>query len=880
MKKTIFKLLTFTALVVTSLEGFAQYIEQTENNDFFRVAIHSEAPEQLIVRKKGNIVEIKTLDVALFEKIAEEFKKSAVNKKYFSDVKAIEPNSESNVPAIQITLAQNSVELFSFYKDREKKKVIDFWIDADSLESKEAAVSPVIPKAPVVKKAAVKPAAKKVEIAKVERIEVPVEEKEYKDFRYGSSFVWDYAPLSPRIVKPLNLERKTPEYFYPIKDRDFKKNDKEAHLQLAVNLYNKKKWGLMYKSIVLFQKKYGDEEEIDFIEYLKANAILREELEKGKTKPVKMAISMFQNIVSRTKDYDMRKGVSKYLLAYYFHNGEYVQALDLSKKLYVDSKENFDYEQSDTAAEYILFSLAQLNQIEQVKQLVREKTIVKLLPKQVLMAYEMFSMLKLGEVEETAKFYESVEKTLTKPRHEAILYNAAEAYFRLGNYDKAIRVYDDFLAEHSYHIKSSEARLRIALAYDLLERDPKKVEELYKNAINRSQTPDISYEARIRYVGLKSIRKNKLTDADKEIRVFLDNDNIDKLDKDLKKLLWLTRLRIFIKDQKFEEALTFLSALPLKTMKEEERRVYEADGAEIVYGIIEQNYRASEYAKAYRAFEIYKDTYVNKVATDPYLNYIVAKSLLKLKFNDQFEKFTTHLKTLKDEEYKTFPIWIERNERFKIVDVVGELTLLKDIQNGNWNDAQKLLKTVSLSNEPKKHYFNGLINYHLKNFSKAEEDFEKYMTSTGPRVVSEPIEVAELLKSYTDSIYEQGKGEKFKKVAKALLEDTVSLKDSNTYVQGVRERLQYQYIEMVGAELKPDFVSFSKDITAFKKDYPSSQYLGRINYLQGMRLVKEGKVKEGKEIFEEILKDSKSSEYLKEMVRAELSLLMIKERKV
>ncbi|EQC45909.1 hypothetical protein M899_1283 [Bacteriovorax sp. BSW11_IV] len=880
MNKTIFKLLTFTCLFAPCRAGFAQYIEQTENNDFFRLAIHSEAPEQLIVRKKGSTVEIKTLNMELFDKIVEDMKKISLNKKYFSNFNVLEPNSESNVPSIVINLSQSSVELFSFYKDREKKKVIDFWIDADAVGTKEAATAPAQVAKAEPKKVVVKTAVKKEAPVQSQKIAIPSNNDDFKDFRYGASFIWDYEPLSPRIVKPLNLERKTPEYFYPIKERDFKKSEKEAHLQLAINLYNKKKWGLMYKSITLFQKKYGDEEQIDLIEYLKANAILREELEKGKTKPVKMAISMFQNIVSRTKDYDMRKGVSKYLLAYYFENKEYVQSLDLAKKLYVDSKENFDYEQSDSAAEYILFSLANLNQVEQVKQLVSEKTIQKLLPKQVLMAYEMFSMMKLGEVEETIKYFEKVEKTLTKPRHEAILYNAAEAYFRMGNYDKAVRLYDDFLAEHSYHIKSSEARLRIALSYDLLERDPYKVEELYKNAINRSQIPDISYEARIRYVGHRSVRKKKIDNSDREIRVFLDNDNIEKLDKDLKKLLWLTRLRIFIKDQKFEEALSFLSALPLKTMKEEERRVYEADGAEIVYGIIEHNFKASEYAKSFRAYEIYKDTYVNKVATDPYLNYIVAKSLLKLKLTDQFEKFMTHLRTLKDEEQKTFPIWVERNELFKINDVIGELTLLKNLQMGEWDEAEKSLAKVTLSNELKKFYFSGLIDYNLKKYASAEEAFEKYMTAPGARIATEPIEVAELLKAYTDSIYEQGKSEKFKKVARALLDDTESLKGSNTYVQGVRERLQYLYLEMTGAELKPDFVTFSKDITAFKKDYPSSQYQGRINYLQGMMFVKEGKFKEGRLVFEEILKDSESSEYLKEMVRAELSLLQIKERKI
>ena len=45
-------------------------------------------------------------------------------------------------------------------------------------------------------------------------------DKSYRDFRYGAPFVWDYSPMIPIPEKIINIERKTPDYFYKIKDRE------------------------------------------------------------------------------------------------------------------------------------------------------------------------------------------------------------------------------------------------------------------------------------------------------------------------------------------------------------------------------------------------------------------------------------------------------------------------------------------------------------------------------------------------------------------------------------------------------------------------------------------------------------------------------------
>lgn len=51
------------------------------------------------------------------------------------------------------------------------------------------------------------------------------------------------------------------------------------------------------------------------------------------------------------------------------------------------------------------------------------------------------------------------------------------------------------------------ARLRLALGYELLDRDAAETLVLYRNAIDRSTDPAARYEAKLRYVAPKSCQK-------------------------------------------------------------------------------------------------------------------------------------------------------------------------------------------------------------------------------------------------------------------------------------------------------------------------------------------------------------------------------------
>jgi len=876
------KLKTLTLIAfLTILNVKAGIIVQEKGSTHLRWNIF--APKDLVqIHKNKDTVQFKTLNTELYIKLEQAIKEIDPDGKYITSIKTVGPSEMSNSSKVEVKLKSENVELFSFYKDRDKKLVVDFWTEESSESAPVANVSK--PVAKPVKKAAKKKvvAAKPAKNVIVQKSVNPKMNSPYRDFRYGASFIWDYSPLAPTLKKIINLDRKTPEYFYKVGNRDVSKSEAQAHMQLTINLFRKKKWGLMYKSIKLFNKKYGEETEFDTNEFMKANAILRENFSKGNTEPVKMSISMFENILLKSKNYELRSGIYKYLIPYYIQANDHIKSLELTKKYYVDSKENHDYEESNFAAEGILYNLAKLKQIDKVQELLKEKTIQKILPKQVMLAYEMYTYLSLEESEKVIKLYEKNEKSLVKPVHPVILYNVAEAYFRNSNYSKAAKVYDNFIKDYSFHSKSSEARIRIAQCWEIQEKNFDETIELYKNAINRSQNSEIGFEARIRYVALRNLRKKKVNDSDREVKVFLTSgiDNV-RIESDLKKLLWQVRLRTFIVEKKYDEALAYLNALPLKSMIPTDRRVFESDGAEIVYGVIEKSFEEGIYANVIKAWDIYKDQYVDKVANDPQMNFLVANAYIRLGLIDGFDELYEKFSKSKYDISKTFPIWVERKNSADTKTLLSELQVIRNLKLKNWSVVGKELNTLrnEKANIDKLEYYQGLLSYHTGDWKKGADSFEKFLSSGKDSSITDPKEIAELVKAYTDCLYELGDTKKYQKVASALLSDTRGLKKKNEYMDSVREKVSYLNIELLaGDEKDASFMLMESKIKRFKEEFSKSIYLGRVNYLLGLALLNNKKNDEGREILEKLISEDGIDEHIKNLARSELSMLKIKER--
>lgn len=839
------------------------------------------ARDQLYIEKIGNVIGIKTLNKDLFENLKTEMTKSQIPSKYIKGVTVAPVDPKTAVSTLNIELKDDSVEIFNFYRDRESKYVIDFWVDTDSTTETSASIEKAPPapqKLPPVTKAPAKKPVVKASPKVVEK-KVEVRQSDYRDYRYGAPFVWDYAPLIPEVKKAIELGSKTPEFFYPIQNRKYETGDKEAHLQLAVNLYRKDKFGLMYKSLKLFAQKYGAETESTFIEYLKANAILKDNLLKGNEEPIKMGISMLATIAKKSNNYEMRRGIHKYLLTYYLSKNDFVNGLEAAKYFYVDTKENYDYEESPYALEMILYNLSELGQFDKIAELVEDKTVVKIVSGQTLIAYKMFTALKLGDTKKVIQIYEIAKPGLAKPVHAAILYNGAEAYFREAKYDQAIALYDDFLVTHSYMGQAGEARLRIALAYDLQAKDESKVLELYKNAIDRSQNRETSFEARIRYVAFRTIRKYNPDASDLETRVFLENDNRtgNTFSKDLQKLLWIVRLRTFIVDKKYQEAMAYLKSIPLTSFKVEEKRVFEGDGSEIVYGMIQSFFAKGDYANVIKAWEVYKDQYVTKVALDPMMNFLVGKSYLKLGLFKGFDRLFTSFKERGAAPTRTYPIWVSRTNEDDQKELFNELDLARHLQLKNFDVAEKIVN--ALPEMPRKYYYLGLIQNNRQKYDEATKNFERFLTSETKLDLLDEREVADMLEAYAEGLYNLNDTEKFIKVATALLEDTNRLGSSDKYVQSIREKIAYLRLESMASKRddKTNLI-LEANLQKFMSEFPESNYRGRIQYLYGTTMLLNDKVDQAKEVFTKIIDDKDITPAIKEMARSELSLLKIKAR--
>lgn len=871
-------------------EGRGEVLSPEKFNTHLRWNIYVPQDKLVIEKRLGKLL-FKSLDTKIIDDLKKDLEATKSENPYLTNFTYLSPEEAGGSPVIQINLKTDNVEAFSFYRDSENKYIVDFWIDEAAPVN---APQPIISRADEPAKKSLKKVVvkKEIEAQKIEIKKVGEDKSEkgfdknlagYRDFRYGAAFFWDYKALMPKFDQGINIERKAPDFLYPIKDREFQKDEKEAHLQLSTNLYRKAKYGLMYKSIKLYEQKYGNDANTDLNEYLKANAILMENLKNGNSEPEKMAISMLEGIAERTKNYDMAKAILKYSIAYYMSKNENIKSLTYCKKLYVKSKENFDYEESKIAAEGILNSLAALNQADQISDLLSEKTIQKLLGEQTRISYYIFVNLNLGKIDEVIRTWEEKSKNFQGAIDATILFNVAESYFRRGKYENALKLYDRFNADYSFYTESAKARLRMALIFEIIEKPVKETLALYKYAIDRSQDLNVRYEAQIRYAALRTIRNLNPSKEDLESRVFLKNPfPTNKLvDVNLKKLLWLVRLRTFIVSEEYRKALTYLRVIPQTSMKPFEARVFEADGAEVIYGLLKEYYLKADYPEVIRVWEVYKEKFIDKVALDPEANYIVAKSYLNMGLVDGFDRILTEFETFKEQPEKTFPNWIERSKYRDLSLLLVELQLSRNIRNKNWNDANANVRSIEAKQPGNNriNYYDGIIAFQQKKYKEAITSLEKYFVAKNDNDLFDSVEVAELLRAYTDSIYESGDLNRFIKVSKALLSDTNSLNDGTAYMNSIRERIHYLLIESIAATGDKSF-ELEGEIKKFKSYFKKSLYQGRMNYLLAMALLGLDRVVEGQQMLNQIVKDETVSDYIKELARSELSFLKLKERKI
>lgn len=888
-----------TALALT-ISVFQTSLADTFNQEVFKTHLRWNiiAPrDQVFITKKDQVLTVETLNLQLFEKLVYDFGKITADQIYIKEMKFSQENFPAKPASITIQLKDQSIELFSFYRDVDRKYILDFWINKDLVTERTAALSKPLP-LPEVKKSPLKKVAapeKKILAPRLESKILPIVEvtkpitqdvsknnPDYRDFRYGASFVWDYLPMVPNLEKDVNLASKIPDSLYPIKDREFLGDEKEAHLQLSINFYRKDKFGLMNKSIDLYKKKYGTDKNSIWNEYLKANALLRGNIAKPNKGITQSALNILSNIVGKTDNYELKAAIYRYSLQYSLDNNDYVKALQTAKEFFVEARSDFDQDFVIYSAQAILYSLAQLKQVDKIEEFLSDKKLMSILPAQIGMAYSSYAMLSKNQSQPLVKKYQQIAKSLTKPIHPAILYNVAEALFREADFEQSLKLFDEFASEYSYTLSAPYARVRIGLIYEILDRPIDQTLTLYKNAIDRSTLAEPRYEAKVRYVALRTARRIKPNPLDKESIVFLEQspDEAKILDTNLKKILWVTRLRSFINDQDYDKALSYLTTIPLDALKPAERRVFEGDGAEIVFGLIQKSYLEEKYAKAVKVWEVYKDKYESQVAKAPYMNFVICDSFLKLGLYKSFDRAYDSFKAVRNEEERLFPQWVDRVKSTKLTEMVEELNLIKLVASKDWEKAGLLLATfpVSLRDSINYSYYSGVINYHQKKYNPAIGDFEKVLIKQNPENQLTPRQTADLLMSYVESLYQLKDEDRFKSVVRALAQDIG--KSKSAPILNVAERVQYLLIETLAGDEKPNYSELSEMTKSFREKFQKSPYTPRISYIYGLSLVKSERVNEGKDVLTTLMNDKSSPSHIKEMCRSELTSLELSNRKL
>jgi tetratricopeptide (TPR) repeat protein len=887
----IVTLMAFCTLSVASGKTF-QHIQQA---DYDRLEFKYPKEQLLIEQMPGKIV-LKTLNALVFKEIkqsledlGDDFYKA---QKFFE--KPLFMQDQNQTYSIEFKLKSEKYEVFSFYRESEKMMVLDFWGEANtppsSFDKKEQKkIAKDLKKESEGKKSEKvnTPIAPIRKLSSVNLEKIQIAEKNvpgFRDYRYGASFIWDYAPVLPPLNALINIEFKTAEDFYPLNFQEIEDKKKNEHLKLIFKLYKEEKWGLMYKSIKLFDQKYSSHIYYDDFDFMKANALVRGNLSKREVGPIKMAMSLYDNIALRTQNYLLKSGILKYLISYYQKMNDNVKTLEYAKRLYSETKVNLDLEDAAIAASFMMQSLALLGHDEGIIELTKDSLFYKLVARDKVLTYTTYVLL--GRQKNTIVI-ENIEKflkdfSIEKKIDAEIYFNYAEALFREAKYEKALFYFDKIIKDYSFHPASHKAFNRLGLIYEILAKDPVQNIFLYKQAINRIQDPYLQLESRIRLVGLNYVRRLERKKEDLESIFFLDNIPDLKAHPQLQKLLWLVRLRSMIVDKNFSEAYGYLSAINLASLSPLEVRVFDGDGAEVVAGLIMDKYKSGDFAEAIKIFDKNKTKYLEKVAKDPYLHYLIAKSYLILGLYDLSEEAMSDVKSLEAYKKRTYPVWIERKEHGQVL--FDDLSIARNIKLKNFEQAKEgLLKLREqyqndLKVEPPQIYalYMAQIWHSEKKYEEAISEIEKYLSKSS-ELLENTKEVASSLEIYTDSLIQLKNWDKYFEVLAALLQD-VEAKSNRPEIGLILERALFVGMEK-SIELSKHTKNFPALYDVFSKIFPENKrYKDRIEFFSAKYSLIMGDQKKAQATLGKIIDNKEYSDYVKSLARSELSLLEIKNK--
>ncbi len=745
--------------------------------------------------------------------------------------------SHINENKIRFNLNDKSWEFFGFSKPGVTNRyILDFWKKKTKASKKLKVSRSLLSDSLKIKKSGQKKrlvkSNKRTNVVK--KINNKVKHNPDLDFRYGSLFFWNLEPLSPEIKMSFNYRRKTPDQIIKLNEREVEKSDEEAHLQLTLNLFKSMKWGLMYKSIDLFNQKYPQTKNNDFNEFLKLNSLIKERYINGKTFPTKEIVKRLDLFTQTSQNAKFNMAIYEYLLSYHIDKKNIEDILKTATSLYVLSKKNYFPEKMTKSLELVIHALSIKGDVDKISKLLKDNEVHKFLSKHKIREFDTYTKLRRNKSEELVSEYERSKKGIVGNLPRTLLYNLGEAYFRQGNYKKSIKLYDKFLKNHSKDISASKARLRIALCYELLGKDLNLVSKLYRNAIDRGSDVLDRFEASIRYVGVALLRKKDRISYS-EAESFL---NIPKgisstaINGDVKKILWLTRLRSLIVAGKLGLAKDYFYELPLDKISFEDRKVFFGDFSEILLGLMHESFNKknhSEVIKLFSELEKTENTYV-PIRSAHY--FIEAASYLSLGVEKSSE--SSLIKAKKISDTNVYPNWISKSINNQIKHTIKVVRFNLELANKKYSDAINIANGISDNQlraslllkvlEKKKDY---------KNYIQKIEDF--YLGDLDKGISKERN--SDLISHYIFSLIMDGDYIKAKKV---LLSS--ALGTSESWITEKNEFSLLNLIEFFSSPRHSD-KEFQKLVLLYGNNFSKGKWRGKVNYIVAKRELRIGNEK-------------------------------------
>ena len=855
--------LSMALFLLFPFQAFSYVIKSTDTSTHYRIEAER-VNSKVDISRIGKKVIFKGKNKKVLNDLHSWFRKNKFSKKY---IKSVSLNTQGD---LQLEVAASNIEVFSFIRRGDKDLVIDFWENVEVVKNnKRKDVVKVKSSAPKKKKInSVKNKAVNKKVKKIKR-------NDYKDFRYGLSFIWDYAPIFPKSVKFVEITRKTPLVFYSLKDRDYEKSEKEAHMQLSINLFRKDKWGLMNKSVDLYNKKYGADFNEALNEYLRIVALIKNDYLNGDTKPKKEVIKRLEELEKISDEFLLSKSILKYVFQYYVNTEDHISALKIGKKLFVLTKEDYDTEGLVESLHGIIYSLSKLNQYDKISYLLEDKEVEKYLDKISIAEYKIFNSLKNKDYEQVLREYNSVKKSIVGKVPASILFNVGEAYFSNGNYESASKYFDRFLSSYSFSRNSSKARMRIALCYDFLNKDEKAISRLYKDVIDRSADSVVRYEASLRYFGFEYLRNTK--NKNKDLAVFIEppSDIKDSLDKNLIEAKWQMRLRKFIVDGDYEKAITYLKEIPFNDLLPEKRGVFRKDGAAALSYEMAKMLKDEKYTELIQLHEK-----INKKYSDANTYFFRRYELLgmaysKMNINSSYNKVMKIVKNKKNYEHDTYPHWKkEAFTRSRDVTLL-KLAYMNNLKKKNEEVTLGICEKLKKIDELEGMFCKAKTNFSFKKLDAAKREFEKIISNFNNEIDGTELN-KEISYLYLMTLYHKRLYSRFYEIVR-------SIEKENAYIgmhNKLSEEIKYLYYETVYSN--PKLVIDSEVVESmnqFSTLYPNSKWLDRVRYLRGSSLIKMGKFKQGKKALDDLI-GLTQKEYIKDLARSELASLILNNKKI